>query len=53
MSLREEETFKLVLGSVRGYYDEAISNTILPHVVLLMKWGFKGETGDTMFQIGS
>ena len=46
-ALRGEEVFKLVLGAVRDYYEEATSNTKLPHVVLPLKGRFKGESGDT------
>ena len=44
VALRGEEVFKLVLGIVRAYFKEAIGNSRLLRVVLLLEEIFKEET---------
>ena len=44
VALRGEEVFKLVLGAVRDYYEEATNNKRFPHVVLPLKERFKKES---------
>ena len=45
VALRREEVFKLNLGETVTFFWEATGNVNQPHILLLLRGRFKGETG--------